>query len=159
MGLGGHGAATSAKFSPSHDIYTYIPLHVFLLLSPRFHGKPFQALKSRNLRAFLEGSVAHVLPVFVAGSKAVAVEQLAALCDHFEVRSSWGRRFWPVPYGSASATKPPQFSVLWLEVSVARGGGWIPVLYLYGNMYESGGVQTGKGIEGGGGSRIVRTRG
>ena len=46
-----------------------------------------QALKSRNLRAFLEGSVAHVLPVFVAGSKAVAVEHLAALCDHFEVRS------------------------------------------------------------------------
>ncbi|CAM9492716.1 unnamed protein product [Laminaria digitata] len=54
-----------------------------------------QALKSRNLRAFLEGSVAHVLPVFVAGSKAVAVEQLAALCDHFEV-------------GDARGTDPPQ---------------------------------------------------
>lgn len=44
-----------------------------------------QALGSRNFRAFLETSVAHVLPVFVAGSKAAAVEQLAALCDHFEV--------------------------------------------------------------------------
>lgn len=29
----------------------------------------------------------HVLPEYVAGSKAVAVEQLAGLCDRFEVRS------------------------------------------------------------------------
>ncbi len=44
-----------------------------------------QALGSRDFRAFLEDSVAHVLPVFVAGSKAAAVERLAALCDQFEV--------------------------------------------------------------------------
>lgn len=48
--------------------------------------KRLQALDSRNFRSFLEDSVAHVLPVFVAGRKAVAVEQLAALCDRFEVR-------------------------------------------------------------------------
>ncbi|CAN0202225.1 unnamed protein product, partial [Ectocarpus sp. 12 AP-2014] len=50
-----------------------------------------QALGSRNFRAFLEDSVAHVLPVFVAGSKAVAVEQLAALCDQFEVGDARGK--------------------------------------------------------------------
>lgn len=44
-----------------------------------------QALGIGNFRAFLATSVAHVLPVFVAGSKAAAVERLAALCDHFEV--------------------------------------------------------------------------
>lgn len=45
-----------------------------------------QALGSRDFRSFLENSVAHVLPVFVAGQQATAVEQLAALCDRFEVR-------------------------------------------------------------------------
>lgn len=45
-----------------------------------------QALGSRDFRSFLENSVAHVLPVFVAGQQATAVEQLAALCERFEVR-------------------------------------------------------------------------
>ncbi|CBJ31314.1 hypothetical protein Esi_0244_0008 [Ectocarpus siliculosus] len=50
-----------------------------------------QALGSRNFRAFLEDSIAHVLPVFVAGSKAAAVEHLAALCDQFEVGDARGK--------------------------------------------------------------------
>lgn len=50
---------------------------------------PRQALGSRDFRSFLEDSVAHVLPVFVAGQQALAVEQLAALCDRFEVRSDF----------------------------------------------------------------------
>lgn len=58
--------------------------HICGLFSPAV-GNLMQALGTRNFRAFLEESVAHVLPVFVAGSKAGAVEQLATLCDRFEV--------------------------------------------------------------------------
>lgn len=66
------------------------PVLPSLLCSHTFSTKrvAYQALGDRDFRVFLEDSVAHVLPVFVAESKVAAVEQLAALCDRFEVLRS-----------------------------------------------------------------------